>query len=150
MYMFFTCVCTCMCVTHSVFVTSVTCLTHSIPSPPLPFIADWCCKFCARLRARISERNLFRSTSLWRSPTYNSPVSFKDSLYLRPKKKFTYVMTCLIKDRLCIKMTFMHNDCRVNYYEKCSRHWHICLSINQTHLIFFNTRFYFIFLTNEI
>ena len=30
-----------------------------------------------------------------------------------------YVMTRLIKDRLCIKMTFMHNDCRVNYYEKC-------------------------------
>ena len=61
-----------------------------------------------------------------------------------------YVMTRLIKDRLCIKMTFMHNDCWVNYYEKCSRHWHICLSINQTHLIFFNTRFYLIFLTNKI
>ena len=26
-------------------------------------------------------------------------------------------MTRLIKDRLCIKMTFMHNDCLVNYYE---------------------------------
>ena len=90
----FTCVCTCMCVTHSVFVTSVTCLTHSIPSPPLPFIADWCCKFCARLRARISERNLFRSkqsTSLRRSPTHNSPVSFKDSFFLHTRKKFIYI-----------------------------------------------------------
>ena len=49
--------------------------------------------------------------------------------------KYIYVMTRLLKDRLCIKMTFMHNDWLVNYYEKCSRHWHICLSINQTHLI---------------
>ena len=35
-----------------------------------------------------------------------------------------YVMTRLLKDRLSIIMTFMHNDCWVNYYEKCSRHWH--------------------------
>ena len=33
-----------------------------------------------------------------------------------------YVMTRLLKDRLCIKMTFMHNGCWVDYYEKCSRH----------------------------
>ena len=51
--------------------------------------------------------------------------------------KYVYVMTRLLKDRLCIIMTFMHNDCWVNYYEKCSRHWHICLSINQTPLDFY-------------
>ena len=33
-----------------------------------------------------------------------------------------HVMTRLIKDRLCIKMTFMHNGCWVDHYEKCSRH----------------------------
>ena len=47
------------------------------------------------------------------------------------------VMTRLIKDRLCIKIIFMHTDWWVNYFEKYSEHWHICLSINQTHLIFF-------------
>ena len=53
-YVFYMCVYMYMFVTHSVFVISVTCLTHSIPSPPLPFIADWCCKFCARLQREKS------------------------------------------------------------------------------------------------
>ena len=30
------------------------------------------------------------------------------------------VMTRLLKDELCIKVTFMHNGCWVNYYEKHS------------------------------
>ena len=41
-------------------------------------------------------------------------------------------MTRLLKDGLCIKVTFMHNGCWVNYYEKHSLRWHICLTINQT------------------
>ena len=35
---------------------------------------------------------------------------------------YIYAMTRLIKDGFCIKMTFMHNDCWVNNFEKCSRH----------------------------
>ena len=35
---------------------------------------------------------------------------------------YIYVATRLLKDRLCIIMTFMHSDGWVNYYEKCSRH----------------------------
>merc|ERR1711936_654010 len=31
-----------------------------------------------------------------------------------------YVVTRLLKDGLCIKVTFMHNSFSVNYYEKCS------------------------------
>ena len=45
---------------------------------------------------------------------------------------YVYVMTHLLKDGLCIKVTFMHNGCWVNYYEKHSLRWHICLTINQT------------------
>ena len=76
------------------------------------------------------------------------PISFmfdheKTQIYRKHWKvkmspEIRYVMTRLLKDRLCIKMTFMHNGCWVDYYEKCSRHWHICLSINQTPLNFFN------------
>ena len=52
-----------------------------------------------------------------------------------------YVMTRLLKDGLCIKVTFMHNCCWVNHYEKCSLRWHICLRINQTNLIIMNNEF---------
>ena len=45
---------------------------------------------------------------------------------------YVSVMTRLLKDGLCIKVTFMHNGCWVNYYEKHSLRWHICLTINQT------------------
>ena len=45
--------------------------------------------------------------------------------------------------RLCIEMTFMNNGWWVNYYEKCYDLWHICLSINQPTLIYFNNNFNF-------
>ena len=63
--------------------------------------------------------------------------------------EFIYVVTRLLKDGLCIKVTFMHNSCSVNYYEKCSPLWHICLRINQTNLTIMNNEFNYIFLINE-
>ena len=51
------------------------------------------------------------------------------------------VMICLLQNGFWIKVTCMHNGCWVNYYEKCSLCWLVCLTINQTNLIIMNNEF---------
>ena len=125
--------------------------THTYLTPP--YTNWWISVVVFNILAEFHEgrKNLslsikFYEPSILLSSLYSGTNNMgRITLFNRILRGGIYVMTRLIKDRLCLKITFMHNDCWVNYFEKCSRHWQICLSINQTHLIFFNTRFYLIF-----
>ena len=53
-------------------------------------------------------------------PVYDTLVISSDrSSYSDDGLLYIYVMIFLPKPGLCIKVTFMHNSCWFNYYDKC-------------------------------